>query len=1691
MADLKPKVSTVVTSQLPAYIRGAFEGYEEFVKLYYTWLEQSQNPNYFLHYAMEEKDIDTASSVFADLHAKEFVKNYKNIKIDRKLLVKHIKDFFRAKGSLPSFEMMFEVFYNEPVEVEWGRNTIIKPSDIEPDTKVIIYLDDVTGDLYKVEGSFLYQPSTGVRGFVDTVALVTVDGNSMYQVHLDETKLSGKFVDRVPVWAYYREDLLLEVGSRRIASGTVQSIVGGIEIINPGIQYKHGDPIEFIGGTGTGALAYVDEVTTGGVSSIDITRTGTGYYVGDKVYNHQNPNDLGEVVGEVTRIDGYGAVLQPVLSLDEYRIVDPGTGYQVGDILYYYPNPKQAAILKVTETKDTDLIYDVKIIDSGVGYRYVTLAVIDNNSSLMKRIWCQYRSDSRGALQDIVFDYRNLLNAPVPWLSSQLYAAGDEYSYGSKWYRVLYGYTSGGTFGSLDTLNTQVIGPRLDGYDLDGYASQIFVNGANGDIHPVVSGGVITSWVVSSAGVNYVKPKLVVNGTVTGNAITINSTGAIQSVSGTYGSGIPTVTSTISGTAIGSPEAEVAVADIGKWREGWYVYSATAFPSNGNVARISSISYNTISNKYNVIFSHSVEATVTSITIQQVSVETREEYGYGATVVAQYKTGAIREFEVLDSGKFTAIDTLPFISNGYNSIDKTGTFTYSAGIVTITYANHRVYPGAVISVTLPTVSGSVTSVAQVSQVLNSSTFRILPPVIPTASGSITFRSNCTGTGFQLRGYYTITDCNLVNPGVGYTVPEITLKNAFGSDAVIQPVVANDCITNISLSSGGSGYVNPVISVSPDYGHGFGFVARCQLNQDGTIVAIEIDDPGQDYIDITASDLLITGINSSPAVISSVTTKDTTIRKFEIYNGGKNYYHDIVIQQTGGPGSGSTFKVTVTDNGVVKDIQPTAYGTGYTENSTFIAIASDKLIYHDMASDLWIPFVDMYWPVFEAIGKVDLQPRFDLKSVAGTGISKAIVNAGGFGYWTPTEVPPLAISVIDTEGSGAQLLPLIDDLYGDANESPTRAISGVIIIRGGQNYSENTVLKLTGGLGSGAILIPIIENGEIVDVYIQAGGGSYYYGTKLHIIGDGNGASLTPVINTGVTLSLLGGGSGYTKNNPPVLYVNDTSGKGKGARFKCVVGDQGSVIDIVTVSPGTGYISPEVLIAQNGGSGLDITPYVSRHIENVILNSQGSGYTTVRVYVQGDGSGATIDTDIAREGITKVTVPYGGTRISSYPTIEVVDTSNLGKISQVTIRSTTNNFKELPSLYIESLDGVNGEVIARSNTIGKVQTIKVVSPGYGYETKPYISTPIIVRTSESSIFKRGEIVYDPTFSYPIVNGKPDYIQGPHGYVTDFEPNKNLVKISPESESITILSETGVPVVSEGVSVKVATEASFLWSGKVMSSVTRQPLTIPFNINRCSGIVDISGQFQKTTFNLKSLLNDPGFKLHNNKDVQEYAYTILAGLDVKEYKQMVKEYLHPAGYEMSGKIKFSLVMDASMNHEMVQDIEGGSFLINIEIDLTDEYQRGYTPIAKKEFTMIITFDNESVQINFGHGKYNTTTEFARVNAMAMEPSYYWDPVAQKSNPNVYVPYSEHINYYPPDVDSVTATQNIKDMIMNVLGRPETVAAVQAAAALVTNPPAATPIQFYESLTIPQMENSEYSLWKTKQNWARDTTVFINHP
>jgi hypothetical protein len=119
----RPKVSSIVASQLPEFIRDEYQTFVDFLKAYYEFLETTQKDPTTL------RDIDTTLDAFITYFKGELAAKIPYSTVDERFLISRIKDVYLAKGSEASFKFLFRVLFDKDVTLEYPSRQMLRASD--------------------------------------------------------------------------------------------------------------------------------------------------------------------------------------------------------------------------------------------------------------------------------------------------------------------------------------------------------------------------------------------------------------------------------------------------------------------------------------------------------------------------------------------------------------------------------------------------------------------------------------------------------------------------------------------------------------------------------------------------------------------------------------------------------------------------------------------------------------------------------------------------------------------------------------------------------------------------------------------------------------------------------------------------------------------------------------------------------------------------------------------------------------------------------------------------------------------------------------------------------------------------------------------------------------------------------------------------------------------------------------------------------------------------------------------------------------------------------------------------------------------------------------------------------------------------------------------------------------------------
>lgn len=267
--QIEKYISPFIESQFPQFYREEGPAFIDFVRAYYEWMESNGNIINFSRSLLEYRDIDTTLENFIVYFKEKYINSLpESVVADKKLLIKHILDLYRSKGTNASYKLLFRMIFNEDIDIYVPSNYIFKPSDGEWIVPKYIEVSD-SKYLSNLIGKKIYSSSTFASAIVENYYTQSVE-NKLINV-LSLSHLEGNFK--------YGEKILSEtvpeitINNAPIIFGSLSSV----SITNGGLGYKVGDILQ-IKNSGSGGLALVTSTTSkNGEVEFNLIKGGTGF----------------------------------------------------------------------------------------------------------------------------------------------------------------------------------------------------------------------------------------------------------------------------------------------------------------------------------------------------------------------------------------------------------------------------------------------------------------------------------------------------------------------------------------------------------------------------------------------------------------------------------------------------------------------------------------------------------------------------------------------------------------------------------------------------------------------------------------------------------------------------------------------------------------------------------------------------------------------------------------------------------------------------------------------------------------------------------------------------------------------------------------------------------------------------------------------------------------------------------------------------------------------------------------------------------------------------------------------------------------------------------------------------------------------------------------------------------------------
>jgi hypothetical protein len=280
------RVSTLVESQLPEFIRSDYPVFVEFLEKYYEFLEQPGNPVYELKTFQNNYDIDLTREGLLRYFRNKILPSFpEESELTTERIIKSARDFYTKKGTPDSFQFLFRVLYDKDLDIYFPKLQIFKASDGKWVLPQAFRLSSSPANESVNLNLLKNQKATGsisratciIERAYKTIDLAT--NREIYEVYV--SSITRTFTNNELLEIPYID----ENGDAQVFSETIIGSISNIKI-NPrrrGRRYIPGDPVVINGGqnlnslTRQKAVAYVGNVTTATIDSVLITKRGYGF----------------------------------------------------------------------------------------------------------------------------------------------------------------------------------------------------------------------------------------------------------------------------------------------------------------------------------------------------------------------------------------------------------------------------------------------------------------------------------------------------------------------------------------------------------------------------------------------------------------------------------------------------------------------------------------------------------------------------------------------------------------------------------------------------------------------------------------------------------------------------------------------------------------------------------------------------------------------------------------------------------------------------------------------------------------------------------------------------------------------------------------------------------------------------------------------------------------------------------------------------------------------------------------------------------------------------------------------------------------------------------------------------------------------------------------------------------------------
>ena len=249
------KISRLVSSQLPEFIRTDNTTFVAFLEYYYKFLEQDQGALELVQNSQKYSDIDQTTDSFVNYFIANYAKDLPySLQVNKPLLIKRVKDLYAAKGSTLSIETLFKVLYDTVAQTNHPYDFVLRPSDGKWSLRTSIRVILTSGSSLDIKDRFLTFTKNNINYSVEIIRVKNLSTN-LYEIFYHSS---------FPVPFEVDDEISVNGATGLLFTGIIKPTTTDWEIRAKGAGFRVGQIFNVSVGSGIDTLVRIDRVDSNG-----------------------------------------------------------------------------------------------------------------------------------------------------------------------------------------------------------------------------------------------------------------------------------------------------------------------------------------------------------------------------------------------------------------------------------------------------------------------------------------------------------------------------------------------------------------------------------------------------------------------------------------------------------------------------------------------------------------------------------------------------------------------------------------------------------------------------------------------------------------------------------------------------------------------------------------------------------------------------------------------------------------------------------------------------------------------------------------------------------------------------------------------------------------------------------------------------------------------------------------------------------------------------------------------------------------------------------------------------------------------------------------------------------------------------------------------------------------------------------